>query len=625
MKAQVLELRRKVADEAGAALIVVLALSITMLIMITAALSFSLSGVKVANTDADTTAALAAAYAGVDEYASRLSNDSLYQRYGNPLAPFTVATGSSGTVSLPPTGQENPAFGLGTAPGITWATIAGTTAMFRYEVDNSRYSGTGTVRVRSTGRVGNQTQSVVADLKQTGFIDYLYFSNYEIMDPDIKDTRCTEAGGWSAFVSGGVVQHAPYCQEIQFGSSDVLNGKLHSNDMLRICGATFNKQVTSSSKITSPEYVKSCGTAGIFSDKDNVGGVIPRTPEMQMPPTNTGMKYEARVDLDAQVPRPGCMYTGPTTMTFLSNGKVTVVSPWTKFTRPSLTAGIPSRNDAECGDLAALHTSAGATFVPPAQNLLYVQGVVADDPTDPNYWAPPTWVAPVWVPKVGKVAGHWTTGYWTTGEVPPGYTCNNATKDNEGWVFKQPSSGPTIQFPLPGERTPEESSASAPSYGCLNGDAYIKGTVSGQITVASGNSIYVTGDLLYNDSALDVMGIVANNAVWVWNPMDASKNPMTAPSRTIDGAILSVNHTFQVQNYAIGGSRGTLTVFGAIAQKFRGTVGQGSNGYAKSYNYDSRLFSISPPKFLLPTSTTYGVTKYALVKTAFAADGSTIP
>jgi hypothetical protein len=92
-------------------------------------------------------------------------------------------------------------------------------------------------------------------------------------------------------------------------------------------------------------------------------------------------------------------------------------------------------------------------------------------------------------------------------------------------------------------------------------------------------------------------------------------------NREIDAAILSVAHTFQVQNYPYG-ARGTLKVYGAIAQKFRGTVASGSNGFVKTYEYDTRFRNIAPPKFLTPTSTTYGVTQIATVPAAFKANGA---
>ena len=52
-----------------------------------------------------------------------------------------------------------------------------------------------------------------------------------------------------------------------------------------------------------------------------------------------------------------------------------------------------------------------------------------------------------------------------------------------------------------------------------------------------------------------------------------------------------------------------LTVFGAIAQNYRGPVGTGtttaaSTGYLKNYNYDTRFArGAQPPYFLQPVST----------------------
>jgi hypothetical protein len=48
-----------------------------------------------------------------------------------------------------------------------------------------------------------------------------------------------------------------------------------------------------------------------------------------------------------------------------------------------------------------------------------------------------------------------------------------------------------------------------------------------------------------------------------------------------------------------------LNVYGAIAQKFRGPVAEGTgssitHGYSKEYTYDSRLASEEPPYFLSP-------------------------
>ena len=61
-----------------------------------------------------------------------------------------------------------------------------------------------------------------------------------------------------------------------------------------------------------------------------------------------------------------------------------------------------------------------------------------------------------------------------------------------------------------------------------------------------------------------------------------------------------VGCTLQTCGYTVR-VNGTLTVHGAIAQYFRGPVGQSNgtggiaNGFAKSYYYDDRLANILPP------------------------------
>jgi hypothetical protein len=99
----------------------------------------------------------------------------------------------------------------------------------------------------------------------------------------------------------------------------------------------------------------------------------------------------------------------------------------------------------------------------------------------------------------------------------------------------------------------------------------------------------------------------------------------TASNRqpNINAALLTVTHSFAVQNYTRGPQMttysgcspltcGTLNVYGAIAQLFRGIVGVvGSHGYAKNYNYDNRLKYDSPPKFLDPVKSQWQVVTWA--------------
>ena len=86
----------------------------------------------------------------------------------------------------------------------------------------------------------------------------------------------------------------------------------------------------------------------------------------------------------------------------------------------------------------------------------------------------------------------------------------------------------------------------------------------------------------------------------------------TMPNVRIDAAILSLLHSFTVDNYDCGSKLGNLTVKGAIAQKYRGAVGtggasSGGSGYIKDYQYDDRLQYRSPPYFLDPIAASWHV------------------
>jgi hypothetical protein len=88
----------------------------------------------------------------------------------------------------------------------------------------------------------------------------------------------------------------------------------------------------------------------------------------------------------------------------------------------------------------------------------------------------------------------------------------------------------------------------------------------------------------------------------------------------IDAAILSTKHSWIVDNYECGASLGKLTVWGSIAQFWRGPVGTSGNsgtGYIKNYNYDERLAAQQPPNFLSPSSTSWKLSRETAPPTGF--------
>ena len=96
----------------------------------------------------------------------------------------------------------------------------------------------------------------------------------------------------------------------------------------------------------------------------------------------------------------------------------------------------------------------------------------------------------------------------------------------------------------------------------------------------------------------------------VYHPCTSDTNSPVMDDVRIDAAILSLLHSFTVDNYDCGNKLETLIVNGAIAQKYRGAVGtsgSAARGFIKDYNYDDRLRYRSPPYFLEPIAASWHV------------------
>jgi hypothetical protein len=168
-------------------------------------------------------------------------------------------------------------------------------------------------------------------------------------------------------------------------------------------------------------------------------------------------------------------------------------------------------------------------------------------------------------------------------------------------------------------------------YGC-SGDVYVNGNYNSSLTIAAANNIIVNGSVEANGSTgapsgSAILGLVANQFIRLMhgvttrasssfaqcaasgggNVTDIASQTLHNP--TIDAAILALQHSFIVDNFDCGSpaNTGNLNIYGALAQKFRGTVGTTggggvSTGYLKQYNYDNRLAVLLPP-YLFDIST----------------------
>jgi hypothetical protein len=148
---------------------------------------------------------------------------------------------------------------------------------------------------------------------------------------------------------------------------------------------------------------------------------------------------------------------------------------------------------------------------------------------------------------------------------------------------------------------------SYPTSGCA-GDVYVEGTYADPLTIGAADDIIVDGNITTTTSGgtptgSATLGLIANEFIRVEHGCSSGNGNVGTQSfsnLTIDAEIMSVQHSFIVDNFNCGAPLGTLTVNGAIAQYFRGAVGQSSggtieDGYLKNYTYDNRLQYLLPP------------------------------
>ena len=553
-----MSVRARRRGEAGFALATVMVSATVLALLASAVVAYGIGSQNVSRHDQDWNAALAAAEAGIDDYLFRLNENGNYWTYsaGNP----------------PPDG--NTAFS-------SWSAVAGgsTTSQYHYAADVSTLGTDGRVRLTSTGRVNGTTRTVYVTLRRRSFLDYLYFTDYETVDPALyTGTPFTPAqaqaycadyyyGGFNSQrdepsrsdFTGDSDANGAYCSDITFISADTLNGPMHTNDAFMVCGTPrFNGDTSTSwTGANGLRYRDNCPTSTpVFANPGDPRLAAPLT----MPPSNSAIKAETVAG------KGGCLYTGPTRIILNSNGTMKVKSPFTKQT-----------NNAAC-------PTGNSTGSMPANGVIYVQNVPSVT-TDPNY----------------------TNGcpYSVNGRAHP------------------------LGMPIANDIT---------TYGCRNGDAFVEGTVKGQLTIATENSIVVTWNLSYQSglNGSDLLGLIANNFVEMYHPVSCSSGQTSACNLNADfptetprnstfndptlyAAALSVNHSVRVQNWSIGSPLGTFRVRGVLAQRYRGPVGTNSggvikSGYAKDYVYDQRLKYLSPPKFLDPVASQWGQNTWSEVK-----------
>lgn len=375
----------------------------------------------------------------------------------------------------------------------------------------------GSFRIRSTGESRGLRRSIVAVLRRSSFLDYLYFTDFETSDPLTYTSQADRDAAASQCVRYRQAR-AAWCRNITFPDFDRIDGPLHTNDDLLTCGSPdFGRDSMDAIEISGPAsdgWDPSAGN-GCGGTPDFRGTKLWPAPTLAVPTSNAKLRDAARAN--------GRTFYGQTRIEFLPSGSMNV----TTYDR---TTGAPI-------------TESGAAL--PPNGVIYVEQN----------------------PRLG---------------------CSGVD-------------GPLEQDYTDGAGCPI---------------ATVKGSYSKSMTLGSDADIVIDGDLLRAGDP--VLGLIAENFVRVKHGV---RNCPPAGCFTLDdvrvqAAILTLRHSFIVDNYNAGSRLGTLKVDGAIAQRFRGpvgtfspTTGSGVTGYTKAYTYDDRLRYRSPPYFLDPISAAWRIVR----------------
>ncbi|SHE61499.1 PilX N-terminal [Desulforamulus putei DSM 12395] len=167
------------------------------------------------------------------------------------------------------------------------------------------------------------------------------------------------------------------------------------------------------------------------------------------------------------------------------------------------------------------------------------------------------------------------------------------------------------------------------------GNAFISGTLKGQLTVGAANDIYITGkdptnydykkaaatggvryaattftpvyqnseQVGWTVSGNDMLGLVANNNVWILGQywFTGSVTDVAPYDIAIQGVVFAINKGFGYETYDLY-DKGTINLIGSLIQHQRLPVGLvGQTGYSKNYSFDPRMNYQTPPHFLEPS------------------------
>ena len=503
-----------------------------------------------------------------------------------------------------------------------------------------------TFRIKSIGTSGTSKRSLIATFQVAGFLNYIYFTQYEDADPNSYETNATQKKDCENYrPEREVLEAADHitCTNIYFGPEDTVNGPMKTDDKAQVCGgAEFGRvghEPPDSIEINLGAVAYDCGAGTTATYNTATGKPTTGGPEL-VPPESDGslssyVESEDRLsgltylELEGEKNEINVVskVMGNKKIKWPSNGLIYVQAngscSYTEFEQSDTDTSKTLEEEKNCGSVYVKGTFSKSLTIA-AENDLIINGNITPQGVTPGN-------APSGTATVGLIATRYVRVYHPVEE---GY--EGKSPEFEGATHKEvikiepksPKLGKELQVEVKEVGSKYEVIVYHEESGVLK---ELEKTLEYEkaeklIGLSMANVVFREGA---NYSAGKSEKLKAGAGKWLdekcnknkqgkleefsstkklceytreheeCDAPNASSGLLTSP--WIYAAILSTSHSFLVDNYNCGATLGDLNIDGAIGQKFRGVVGLiNSSGYNKEYIYDERLATDEPPYFLAP-------------------------
>lgn len=603
-------LRAATRAEGGFAMIIALVILVVAMLLAAAAFSAVQEDTKNTRTYIVQQKAYAAAQAGIQEFKYQLGANNNY---------WATCPKTSAPIVVPGTTDEEYTYRFIHSEKHTQKECEEKKQAAMIETSGSA---NGTFRVEATGRVAGNcgekvltekgftenaknkycTRSVIATFTHPGFINYVFVSNYEILDPAAQNPHPIDCEEYHEERKAKKAQKSEKgdCQEIVWAATDKVKGPFHTNDAADITtGATFGREGHNDAIEMNQGHYGGTPTFNGSGYTEEAGTLLPPETDAELlESAETGYKLKGRTEIQLEEGSPNKLkitkwkagVAETETKAFPSNGVVYVedgsggcgAGEYTPFGSQYLT-------DSECGNVYVKGSYNESLTIGAANDVIVIGNVTT---TGGGSGGEPTGTA-----TLGLIATNFVRVYHPVKEnaFEAKIETGKLSELKEVTSFAGITVGVEIEGPEITAGTTVKTINEAAKTITLNTSAKAahakteyaapcetkKACTNTSSSCNEGNMTKAETESL----SKQLFGAVTENLI-------------------VDAAILSTKHSWIVDNYLCGSTLSTLTVWGSIAQYWRGPVGSGAHGFSsKSYNYDERLSTNQPPSFLSPTTT----------------------